>query len=112
MTRADRSLAAIEAMLATQREALLAGDLDQLAHMPQKLEQALHCLTRLQPPKEGLARVAALAARNARLIEAAQRGLSHIRDRPPTAPGTTLSTYDALGRQTPAAVSGRLLSRG
>jgi hypothetical protein len=112
VTRADRSLATIEALLTTQHEALLAGDLDQLARMPQKLEQALEGLMRQQPPEQGLTRVAALAARNARLIEAAQRGLARVRDLRPTNLGAPLSTYDALGRQTPPAVSGRLLSRG
>jgi hypothetical protein len=50
--------------------------------------------------------------RNARLIEAAQRGLAGVRDLRPTNLGAPLSTYDAFGRQTPPAVSGRLLSRG
>ncbi|PWK59788.1 hypothetical protein [Roseicyclus mahoneyensis] len=112
MTRADRSLATIEALLTTQHEALLAGDLDQLARMPHKLEQALQSLSRQDLPEQGLARVATLAARNARLIVAAQRGLAQARDLRPSAPGAPLSTYDALGRQSPPAVSGRLLSRG
>jgi hypothetical protein len=112
MTRPDRSLATLEALLTTQHEALLAGDLDQLARMPHKLEQALHGLAGQQPAKQGLAKVAALAARNARLIEAAQRGIAQARDLRPAASGTRLSTYDALGRQTLPAVTGRLLSRG
>lgn len=112
MTRANRSLAAIEALLTTQRDALLAGDLDLLAQLPRKLEQAMTTLTQLQPSDEGLARVSALAERNARLIAAAQRGLARARDHHHSDAGTTLSTYDASGRQTAAAARGRLLSRG
>lgn len=110
MTRASRCLASIEALLDTQRQALLAGDLDQLARMPDRLKQALHNLGQHPPTDADLARLAVLATHNTRLIEAAQRGLARTTG---TRGGenVSLSTYDALGRQTPAPASGKLLSR-
>lgn len=112
MTRADRTLATIEALLETQRAALLVGDLDHLSRMPDRLAQALGSLAGLRPSEHGLARVAALAAHNARLIEAAQRGLARNRDGRDADRRTPLSTYDALGRPCPTTPGGRLLSRG
>jgi hypothetical protein len=111
MTRADRAMAAVEALLDRQRQALLAGDFDALAQLPDRLAQAMDHLGEHRLAPEQLDRLKALADQNARLLLAAQRGVAQIQRRNSGQTAPTLTTYDASGRQAAATADGRLLSR-
>lgn len=111
MTRQDQVLASVEALLDSQRDALLSGDLDALAAMPVRLERALATLAAHRPPPEHIARIAQAARHNARLLQAAQRGVLMTRARLGAVGTTVLTTYDATGRQAAAPDGGRLLAR-
>ena len=91
---------------------MLAGDLARLTEMPDALEAALTLLQREPSEAADLAGLAALAARNAELIRAAQGGLAILRDRAGRPEAATLSTYDAGGRRAAPVTPGRTLSRG
>ncbi|MBF9057687.1 hypothetical protein HKCCSP123_00690 [Rhodobacterales bacterium HKCCSP123] len=111
MTRPASVLRAITAMMETQREALLAGDFAGLDGMQTRLAQAVDGLAGAGLSRDDLAGIAALAARNARLLDAARAGVTRARTR--TRPGSAagLTTYDSRGRQQVATLSGQTLSR-
>jgi len=111
VTRADRALAGVEALLEQQRRALLAGDLAALAQMPDRLAQALTVLAQHGLPSPVLARVQAAAGHNARLLLAAQRGVSQARGRREGERADALSTYDASGQRAACRDEARVLSR-
>lgn len=93
----------LEDLLDLAREAMLAGDLPALAALTPQIEGAV--ATDLDPPTAR--RVAQKADRNARLLQAAARGVraAQARLRDITA-RPVLTTYDAQGRKdTIAAVS-------
>jgi hypothetical protein len=101
---------ALEQLLDRARDALLAGDLAALSG----LEVALDAETARLPVLEVATarRLQAKAQRNARLLQAASRGLSAARDRmADIAAGPGLATYDAKGRKAalswPTAALGR-----
>jgi hypothetical protein len=111
MTSADRAIAAVEALLDRQRRALLAGDFDALAQMPDRLAQAMQQLGEHQLVPAQLEPLKALADQNARLLLAAQRGVAQTRHRHGGQSVAPLTTYDAFGHQAAATADGRLLSR-
>lgn len=111
MTRADRALATVEALLDRQRQALLMGDLETLTQLPDRLSGAMRQLADQPPHAADLARLRGLADHNARLLAAARGGIAQVRARPGAAGAQALTTYDAAGRQNGASPTGRLLSR-
>jgi len=111
VTRTDRALAAVETLLERQRQALLAGDLASLTHVPDKLAAALRDLDLHPPTAPVLARLQAAASHNARLLVAAHRGIAQARARLDGDRAAALTTYDAMGHKTPAAPGARVLSR-
>ena len=89
MTRLDDLLDAVA-------EALLAGDLAALARLAPEVEAA----TVSAPDQSGALRLHRKAERNARLLQAATRGVKAARLRVgEIARGPTLTTYDARGRR-------------
>jgi hypothetical protein len=107
MTRAAEALAAL---LRDQRGALLAGDLDTLAAMPERLERTMRQVATGRPPPETLVLIGALAADNARLLDAARGGLAALASRRHAA-APQLSTYDARGQRAAAPTQGQVLAR-
>lgn len=112
MTRSDRSVARVHALLDLQRQALFTGDLTALSDLPDQLDTALHQLARDPPPAAQMAALRSLAARNADLLLAAQRGIAQIRERNAITPPSGLATYDAAGRRAPVLSANRTLARG
>ncbi|WP_374392973.1 hypothetical protein [Tabrizicola sp.] len=86
----------LEALLDQAAAALMAGDLAALARLAPKIEAA-----RIAPTDRASAeRLQAKARRNARLLEAATRGVKAARLRmTEIARGPTLTTYDARGHK-------------
>ena len=88
----------LDDLLDLTRDALLAGDLAALAGLDDRLSAVANAL-----PALGLATARRLqhkAERNARLLQAAGRGLRAARDRmDEIAAGCGLATYDAKGRK-------------
>ncbi len=86
----------LEALLDQAAAALMAGDLAALAGLTPAIEAA-----RIAPPDRASAeRLQAKARRNARLLEAATRGVKAARLRmSEIARGPTLTTYDARGQK-------------
>lgn len=86
----------LEELLDLAAEALLAGDMARLAALTPEMEQAL------PPPCDQItaARLQAKARRNARLLEAAGRGVRAARHRmAEITRGPTLTTYDSRGQK-------------
>ena len=100
----------LEEILDQTRDALLAGDLAALSGLDDRLAAAAEAL-----PALGLdtaRRLQRKADRNARLLQAAGRGLRAARDRMAeimTGPG--LATYDAQGRKALLVKPGQALGR-
>lgn len=111
MTGSAAALSTLETVLEEQKRALLAADFDALTGIPERLEQAIERLSSHPPPASDLARLAARAAGNAQLIEAARRGIARTRRRIEGKAGPALTTYDARGHRLPDAPSGNVLSR-
>lgn len=86
----------LEALLDQVATALLAGDLTTLARLTPEIET-----TRLAPPDRASAqRIQQKAHRNARLLEAATRGVKTARQRiTEITRGPMLTTYDARGHK-------------
>jgi ribosomal protein S12 methylthiotransferase accessory factor YcaO len=109
MTRPNPAVATIWALLDAQKQALLAGDLATLDRLPETLSRAMDQLAQARPDTATLQNLSEAAARNARLVQSARDGLARVRrDMAPAAP---LTTYDAHGRQRPAADHGQLIAR-
>lgn len=87
----------LETLLDQTATALLAGDLAALARLAPEIEAALDA----PPPDRASAeRLQWKAQRNARLLEAASRGVKAARLRmTEITRGPTLTTYDARGRR-------------
>lgn len=85
----------LEALLDQAAQALVSGNLPELARLVPQIESA-----NLQATDRPTAdRLRAKAERNARLLEAAMRGLKSARHRvAEITRGPTLSTYDARGQ--------------
>ncbi|WP_439137016.1 hypothetical protein [Roseicyclus sp.] len=109
MTRDAGPIAALSLLLEQQRSALLVGDVDELAKLPERLELAMHQLARGTTDPAALADLARIAARNARLMMSAREGLA--RAKRDAAPATPLTTYDAQGRKAASTPHGQLISR-
>jgi hypothetical protein len=99
----------LETLLDQAREALLAGDLAALSGLDEKIVAAADSLPALGT--DAARRVQRKAERNAKLLQAAGRGLRAARDRmAEIASGPGLATYDAQGRR--AALAGQALALG
>lgn len=96
-------MASLEDLLDAAAEALLAGDLTALSQLTPQIESAS-----LAPPDRTSAeRLHAKAQRNARLLQAATRGVKAARLRvSEITRGPTLTTYDARGQKALLATSG------
>lgn len=91
----------VSEILEAQYKALLGGDLDALSRMAPELEKAFDRLRREKGAKEDIARVKEASARNARLLLAAQAGVSSARASLTSARGAELTTYGAGGESLP-----------
>lgn len=99
-------------MLAAQHEALLGGDLDVLGRMAPELEHVFARLRRERGSKEELVQIKTAAARNARLLMAAQAGVASARARLSASRSTQLTTYGANGKsQTDTSAASRTIAR-
>jgi hypothetical protein len=97
----------LEDLLDQAAEALLAGDLVALAALTPRIESAA-------PPQDRATaeRLQAKARRNARLLEAATRGVKAARLRvAEITRGPTLTTYDARGQKAQIAPQGLIPAR-
>ena len=96
-------MASLEDLLDAAAEALLAGDLSALSRLTPEIESAA-----LAPPNRAAAeRLQAKAQRNARLLQAATRGVKAARLRVvEITRGPTLTTYDARGQKAQIAPTG------
>ena len=112
MTPVDQAIARVADLLDAQRTALISADFAALDRLVHDLEQSILTLSSLRPAQGRLANIRDAAARNGRLIAAAQRGARAARDLLVAKPTQVLTTYDRTGRRTPSAPeSGQLLSR-
>jgi hypothetical protein len=99
----------LEDLLDQTHAALLAGDLAALSGLDERLSAAAGALP--TPSMATARRLQRKAERNARLLQAAGRGLRAARARmAEIATGPGLATYDARGRK--AALAGPALSLG
>lgn len=99
-------------MLSAQHVALLAGDLDVLGRMAPELERVFDQLRRERATKDEVTRIKDAAARNARLLMAAQAGVSSARARLTSSRSAELTTYGADGRsQTGTPATSRTFAR-
>lgn len=99
-------------VLDAQHKALLSGDLAQLGTMAPLLEQAFNRLRRDGAAPESVAPLMIAAARNARLLQAAQSGVAQAREHLQSSRSPELTTYDAKGRsQLGVPATSRTLSR-
>lgn len=85
-------------LLEVQHVALLSGDVEALGRMTPELERAFTRLRRDGGPKAEVVRIKESAARNARLVAAAQAGVAQARAHLQASRSTELTTYDAYGR--------------
>ncbi len=116
MARDDRRAAeAMLALLETEHAAIQGGDFADLEQLALDKSDLLARLESAEPPApEVLGRLRAAAARNARALEAAGRGLRAARRRITELvnAGSGRESYDARGRRvTPDAAAGRLERR-
>lgn len=92
----------LEDLLDRAAQALLVGNFDELSTLAQQIESAA-----LPQDRASAERLQAKAKRNARLLEAASRGVKAARLRvAEITRGPTLTTYDALGRKAQIAPQG------
>lgn len=91
-------VAQVAEVLEQQHTALLAGDLTTLGAMAPQLEQAFERLRRERADAAEVAPLMMAAARNARLLQAAQSGVAQARAHLQAARSPNLTTYDAKGR--------------
>ena len=101
----------ITAVMEAQRKALLAGDFAGLDMTEARLAGAVGQLPGAGVSRDDLAHIAELAARNARLLDAARSGIARARGRAKAGPPAALMTYDAHGHQCGGAPVGQTLSR-
>jgi hypothetical protein len=96
-------MANLEALLDAAAEALLVGNLAALSQLTPQIESVS-----ITPPDRATAeRLHAKAQRNARLLQAASRGVKAARLRvAEITRGPTLTTYDARGQKALVATSG------
>lgn len=100
----------LEDLLDQTRDALLAGDISALARLGPLVEAQADTPPHLDA--EAASRLRHKAERNARLLQAAGRGLRAARDRlADIAAGPTLTTYDARGRKAALAAVSQSLGR-
>lgn len=111
MARAPAPLREITSVMEEQRRALLAGDFAALDGAELRLSQAAGRLNAAGLSRDDLETLAALAARNARLLAAARSGLDQVRARRGGGVTPALMTYDARGRQHGGTPVGATLSR-
>lgn len=88
----------VEEVLEAQHRALLTGDLAALGTMSPTLKRAFDRLRREGGPKGALVQIKDAAARNARLLTAAQAGVATARAHLSSSRSTMLTTYGADGR--------------
>ncbi len=93
--------AVVADVLEMQYKALLQGDLARLATMATELAQAFNRLRRERALPNEVAPLMIAAARNARLLQAAQAGVAQARAHLQSAREPDLTTYDAKGRSQP-----------
>ena len=100
-------MAPLEDLLDQAAQALLAGDLSALATLTPRIESAA-----LPQDRATAERLQAKAQRNARLLEAATRGVKAARLRvAEITRGPTLTTYDARGQKAQIAPQGLTAAR-
>jgi hypothetical protein len=101
-------MSSLEALLDAAADALLAGDLAALSQLTPQIESAA-----LAPADRAAAeRLQAKAQRNARLLQAATRGVKAARLRvAEITRGPTLTTYDARGQKAQLAPQGLIPAR-
>jgi hypothetical protein len=100
----------LEDLLDQAFEALLSGDLAALAGLDARIDAAAGALPALGV--EAARRLQRKAERNAKLLQAAGRGLRAARDRmADIVSGSRLTTYDAQGRKSALAGPTRALGR-
>jgi hypothetical protein len=102
---------AITTEMEAQRDALLSGDFARLDGMETRLAQAVDRLETAGLSQHDLAMIATLAARNARLLDAARAGAARARSRVLAGSHPALTTYDAHGRQQGVSTAGQTLAR-
>lgn len=103
-------MTALESLLDQAREALLSGDLAALSGLDDAILAAADAVSALDAT--AIRRVQRKAERNAKLLQAASRGLRSARDRmAEIASGPRLSTYDARGHKAPLAAPATALGR-
>lgn len=107
----SRALRNLEVLLEDQRSALLSGDLDALARLPDRLSRAMRSLEGPGLHPDQIGRLKEMADHNARLLLAAQRGVAQTIARRADHRAVPLTTYDATGRRSGAAGGGTVLSR-
>lgn len=88
---------AVADLLALQHKALLTGDLESLGQMAPDLERAFARLGREGASKPHLEGIKDTAARNARMLQAAQEGVSAARAHLQKSRSPQLTTYGADG---------------
>lgn len=100
----------LEQLLDQTRDALVAGNFAALADLAVRVEAAAATFPRLDQPTAR--RLRTKADRNAKLLQAATRGIKAARQRlTDISAAATLSTYDARGRREVIAVSSALQPR-
>lgn len=99
MVRDKGPAAALAALLVSEREALLSGDLAALADLADRKQRLLAELDGAAVERPLLATILSRSKSNQSLIEAALRGVRKARERLEVARagGATLDTYDARG---------------
>ncbi len=103
-------MTALEDLLDQTRDALLAGDLAALAQLGPLVEAQTDSPPRLDAA--AARRLRTKADRNARLLQAAGRGINAARERlADITTGPTLTTYDARGRKAAFAAAPVALGR-
>ncbi|OAN69218.1 hypothetical protein A8B78_05070 [Jannaschia sp. EhC01] len=99
-------------LLEAQHNALLRGDLDVLGRMAPELERAFTRLGQERGAIDTMEQIKRAAARNARLLKAAQAGVSSARARLTASRSPELTTYGADGQsKTGAPATGRTFAR-
>ena len=99
-------------LLGAQKAAIVTGDFATLDRLATALETATQRLMSTAPDLDALKTLQASANHNARLLEAAKRGLDKVAAARRGSTDGRLATYDREGKQTSASGSGgRVLSR-
>lgn len=100
----EETMLALDALLETERQALLNGDLDAIAGLVPEKESLIDSLLALQPSSgDDLARLQKKLTRNSALFDSALEGIRSVANRLSTLRRLrrSLETYDQSGRKMP-----------